>query len=197
MENNQPERFLQFFHSILNVINQEKPEHLLIKKQKKEIKKKKKKQKPKLIRRLPPPFLGPEPKRFIPTIEPVAPVETKMLESLKQFKPSVKQETATQEAVIQAREEKPFDFGKLNEIMYRKEVKAVECNGPNQEIIAKTDSGVEKTTLKLSKDEILELISRIASEIKIPITRLFQAYFSNFSMTAVIDDEPKFIIAKL
>ncbi len=151
-------------------------------------------EKPKLIMRQ---FAMPETKLFRPLPEfaqQVGKAEVKLLTSLKEFKPSIKQEQF-KEGV---KEEKKFDFGKLNEIVYKPEVAAIECNGPNTEIIAKTrDEKIIKTNIKLTKDEIMELIAKISANTKVPITRLFQAIFNEFSITAIIDDEPKFVIAKL
>lgn len=187
------ERFLQFVSSAIEILSEQSKIGTVKKTKLKE--KKEKKKIPKLIMRVPP-FFGPQPKRFTPLTEAVAPAKSEILDSLKQFKPSVKNKTAGETEKI-TEEKKPFDFEELNEIIYKHDVRAVECNGPDKEIIAKTDSGIEKTNIKLSKEKILELLTKISAEVKIPISRLFQSYFSNFSITAVIDEEPKFVIVKL
>ena len=93
-----------------------------------------------------------------------------------------------------------IDLGKLNIIAKDPLVKIIECNGPEENILVVGIMGRKPTSVKLSRDEIEQLVGRFAAAAKIPVNEgLFKAAFGNLVISAVISEivGVKFIIRKI
>ena len=92
-----------------------------------------------------------------------------------------------------------IDLGKLNSLIQDKSVKAIECRGPNEKIIAHTPSP-KPTSIFLTKEEIEKIIQTFSEKLKIPTTTgLYRVVFGDLNLSAVISDTlgSKFIIKKI
>lgn len=65
--------------------------------------------------------------------------------------------------------ERQIDLGKLNVLIKDPLVKAVECGGPDQNIIVTESSGAKKTSIILSKEEIDGIVEKFSKASKIPV----------------------------
>ena len=92
-----------------------------------------------------------------------------------------------------------IDLGKLNPLIKDKSVKAIECRGPNEKIIAHTTSP-KPTSIFLTKEEIEKIIQTFSEKSKIPTTTgHYKVVFGDLNLSAVISDTlgSKFIIKKI
>jgi len=93
-----------------------------------------------------------------------------------------------------------IDVGSLNVLVRDPLVKIIECNGPNENIFVGGIMGYKKTPIKLSKEEILDILERFSFATNIPISEgLFKAAAGNLVISAVISDVAgiKFVIRKI
>ena len=92
-----------------------------------------------------------------------------------------------------------IDLGKLNPLIQDKSVKAIECRGPNEKIIAHTPSP-RPTSIFLTKEEIESILQTFSEKSKIPTTTgLYRVVFGDLNLSAVISENlgSKFIIKKI
>ena len=97
------------------------------------------------------------------------------------------------------KKENYIDLGKLNEFIKDKSIQAIECNGADEEIVIKKESGEEKTAIKLNNEEIKLILEEFSKESKTPIKKgIFHTATENLEITAIISDisGTKFIITK-
>ncbi len=93
-----------------------------------------------------------------------------------------------------------IDIGKLNALVRDPIVRVMECNGPDENIFVMGIMGRKPTPIKLSKEEMQEILERFSSATKIPITEgLFKAAIGTLVLSAVISEIAgiKFIIRKI
>ena len=93
-----------------------------------------------------------------------------------------------------------IDIGKMNIMVRDPLVKIMECNGPEENILVTGIMGRKPTPIKLSKQEIEEIVGKFAAAAKIPVNEgLFKAAIGNLVISAVISETVgiKFIIRKI
>ena len=95
--------------------------------------------------------------------------------------------------------QKQLDLGKLNPLIQDPSVQVIECNGPEENIIIQTPIE-RKTNIKLSKEEIDEIISIFSQASRIPISEgIFRSAIGRLLLSAIISKVigSKFIIKKI
>ena len=93
-----------------------------------------------------------------------------------------------------------IDLGKLNLFLRDSAVEIIECSGADQEITVKGRMGTKPTEVKLTKDEIDEVINKFSKESKIPLTKgIYKVALGKLILSAIISDVvgSKFIISKM
>ncbi|MEK6895809.1 MAG: hypothetical protein AABX48_04795, partial [Nanoarchaeota archaeon] len=136
------------------------------------------------------------PRIKIPPIRPFNPQIPRKLkvpdlripESLKYLKPKVQ------------KIEINLDLGKLNSLIKNPEIKIIECNGPDKNLIVHEADSEKETNIELSKDEIQNIIYKFAKEAKMPVSQgVFKARAGGLKLYAIITEiaETKFIIEKI
>lgn len=93
-----------------------------------------------------------------------------------------------------------IDLVKLNILVRDPLVKVIECNGPDENILVMGVMGRKNTPIKLSKEEIEEIVEKFSSVAKIPVHEgLFKAAIGNLVISAVISEIVgiKFVIRKI
>ena len=93
-----------------------------------------------------------------------------------------------------------IDLGKINIIVRDPLVKFMECSGPEENIFVTGIMGRKPTPIKLSKEEIEEMVGKFAAASRIPVNEgLFKAAVGNLVISAVISEIAgiKFIIRKI
>ena len=94
---------------------------------------------------------------------------------------------------------KQLELGKLNPLIQDPSVQAIECNGPDENIIIQAPR--ERTTnIKLSKEEIDEIINTFSKASRIPISEgIFRAAVGGFLLYGIISEVvgSKFIIKRI
>ena len=93
-----------------------------------------------------------------------------------------------------------LDLVKLSILIRDPLVKIIECNGPDENIIVIGMMGRKPTPIKLSKEEMNEILEKFSGASKIPLHGgLFKAAVGNMIMSAVISDIAgiKFVIRKI
>ena len=92
-----------------------------------------------------------------------------------------------------------LDLGKLNPLIQDPSVQEIECNGPDENIVIKTPT--EKTTeVKLTKEEIDEIITAFSQAARIPISEgVFRAAVGRLLLSGIISEVvgSKFIIKRI
>ena len=91
-------------------------------------------------------------------------------------------------------------LGRLNSCMQDPNIRIIECNGPGEEIYVGGVMGRKPTEIKLSEEEIEEILGKFSSASKIPVNEgLFKAAIGNAVMSAVVSDIVgiKFVIRKI
>jgi hypothetical protein len=94
------------------------------------------------------------------------------------------------------KEERIFDFGKLNSIVYNN-VKVIEAVENERIIVEYKDGKKEAKEIILSKEEIENLIKKISEKTRLPISEIFEAYFENFFIRAELREKFRFILIKI
>lgn len=95
--------------------------------------------------------------------------------------------------------EKQINLFRLNPFIQDVFVQSIECNGPEEEIVVLTPDR-RITNVKLSKEEIEEIIHTFSKEAKIPIKEgIFRVAVGRLVLSAIISDIVgiKFIIKKI
>ena len=93
-----------------------------------------------------------------------------------------------------------IDIGILNILVQDPLVKIIECNGPGENILVGGVMGRKPTAIKLSQEEIEEIIGKFSSATKIPVHEgLFKAAAGSLVLSAVVSDIAgiKFVIRKI
>ena len=93
-----------------------------------------------------------------------------------------------------------LDIVKLGILIRDPLVKIIECNGPEENIIVIGMMGRKPTPIKLSKEEMNEILKKFSGASKIPLHEgLFKAAVGNMIMSAVISEIAgiKFVIRKI
>lgn len=93
-----------------------------------------------------------------------------------------------------------LDLGKLNVLLYDKNVNVIECEGENKNIIVSGRMGRKPTIVKLNQEEIDEVIDIFSKKSKIPAPEgLFKVSVGDVHFTAMISKSisSRFIIKKL
>jgi hypothetical protein len=78
-------------------------------------------------------------------------------------------------------------------------VQAVECTGPEKNLLVNKSGRIQTTSLNLTKDQINSIMQTISEQTRIPlISGVFKAVFGQFLITAVISEYvgTRFIIQK-
>jgi hypothetical protein len=99
--------------------------------------------------------------------------------------------------LIPARQLSNLDLGKLNQFVNDSSVKAIVCNGANQNLLIKKETVIE-TNVQLSNDEILDILKKFSAAAGAPMTPIMKARYSNLIINAFISDTlgSKFILLK-
>lgn len=93
-----------------------------------------------------------------------------------------------------------INLGKLNPLVRDSNVRIIECNGPDEQIIVEGTMGRKLTNTILNKDEIDDIIKKFSEISKIPIsTGIHKVVAGRFIFMAIISEivHPKFVIKKL
>ncbi len=93
-----------------------------------------------------------------------------------------------------------IDLEKLNPLVKDPAVKAIECNGPDENIIVKGTMGTKRTNIILNKEEIDQIIKKFSETAKIPLYEgIFRVVVGKLILSAIISDVigSKFIIKKM
>ncbi|HKZ34129.1 MAG TPA: hypothetical protein VJ142_02755 [Candidatus Nanoarchaeia archaeon] len=93
-----------------------------------------------------------------------------------------------------------MDLANLNILVKDPLVKIIECNGPDENILVMGMMGRRSTPIKLSKEEIDEILEKFSGVSRIPLHEgLFKAAVGNLIISAVISEIVgiKFVIRKI
>ncbi|MBU4069391.1 MAG: hypothetical protein KJ646_00240 [Nanoarchaeota archaeon] len=96
--------------------------------------------------------------------------------------------------------QKQIDLSKLNPLIKDPQVKIIECNGVDQNIIVKGNMGTKKTNIILNKIEIDNVIKKFSEETRIPVQGgVFKVAIGKLIFSAIISEviSSKFIINKM
>ncbi|GIU68267.1 MAG: hypothetical protein KatS3mg001_117 [Candidatus Pacearchaeota archaeon] len=94
----------------------------------------------------------------------------------------------------------PYEINlkKLDPLIKDPFVKTIECPGPNSEIVVEGKFGRKRTQIKLTKEEIDEILQIFSSLTKIPLIEgLYKVVFGNLELSALISEKTRFRIRKL
>lgn len=93
-----------------------------------------------------------------------------------------------------------IDLDKLNSLIKDPQVRVIECNGENENIVVKGTMGTKKTNIILNKQEINQVIKNFSEEAKIPFHEgVFRVAIGKLILSAIISEviSSKFIIKKM
>jgi len=93
-----------------------------------------------------------------------------------------------------------IDLGKLNPFLQDPNVREIETEGEDEVVTVKGTMGKKPTSVKLSKEEIDEILDKFSKEAKIPKTEgLFKVTLGNLILTAMVSEaiSSRFIIKKI
>ena len=88
---------------------------------------------------------------------------------------------------------------KLNFLIKDPAVTEIECTGSDQPLLVKKAGAVQRTKVRLSIEEIYELIAEFSQKTRIPVIEgTFKAALSNLILTAILSETlgPRFILQK-
>jgi len=98
----------------------------------------------------------------------------------------------------------PFEanisLGKLDVLIKDPDVKVIECNGHEDNLIVKGNMGERKTSVTLTKGEIEQIIHNFSDKTKIPVQEgIYKVVFGKLILMAIISEAvgSKFIIKKM
>lgn len=95
---------------------------------------------------------------------------------------------------------KDIDLAKLNPLINDPMVNAIECYGPEENIVVKGRMGIKKTPIILTKEEINDTIDRFSRETRIPVQEgVFKVVTGRLILLAIISElvGSKFVIKKM
>jgi hypothetical protein len=93
-----------------------------------------------------------------------------------------------------------IELGKLNPLIKDPQVKRIEVNGPDEQVVVSGSMGTKATSITLTGDEIDQIINTISETAKIPTHEgIFNAVVGRFEFSAILSTVvgSKFIIQKL
>ncbi len=95
---------------------------------------------------------------------------------------------------------KDIDLAKLNPLINDPMVNAIECYGPEENIVVKGRMGIKKTPIILTKEEVNDTIDRFSRETRIPVQEgVFKVVAGRLILLAIISEVvgSKFVIKKM
>lgn len=93
-----------------------------------------------------------------------------------------------------------INLGKLNPFLQDRNVITIESEGPDEDLFVTGTMGKKSTGIKLSKDEIDEIINKFSTESKIPaVEGVFKVLLGHVQLVAMISESlgTRFIIKKI
>ena len=93
-----------------------------------------------------------------------------------------------------------IDLGKLNPLVNDSNIKIIECDGPNKNIMVRGTMGRKKTSIVLNKQEVDKIITEFSKTAKIPVQEgFFKVVVGKLILSSIISDVvgSKFIIKKI
>jgi hypothetical protein len=93
-----------------------------------------------------------------------------------------------------------FILGKLERLIKDPSIQSIECLGPNKKILVKRYNKLNKTSIILTKQEIVEIIENFSVKAKIPVVGgILKAAVGNLIISAVVSEfvGSRFIINKI
>ncbi|GBE19499.1 hypothetical protein BMS3Abin17_00222 [archaeon BMS3Abin17] len=93
-----------------------------------------------------------------------------------------------------------IDLGKLNPLISDPVISIIECDSADENIIVKGSMGIKKTNIKLTKEDIKEIINKFSEKTKIPVQEgVFKVAVGKLIFTAIISEivSSRFIIRKM
>jgi len=97
-------------------------------------------------------------------------------------------------------EKKEITLPKISNFINNPEVKEIQCNGPETNLIIKGVKGIKETEVILKDEELEEIINEFSKKTKIPIhPGTYKVIYGNLSFTTVISNikNTRFLIKKL
>lgn len=94
----------------------------------------------------------------------------------------------------------PVNLGQLNILVADHNVKTIECNGADKNIVVTGTMGVKNTSIILSEDEIMEIVNSFSAASKIPVQEgLVKIAAGRLVLVAIVSEVvgSKFIIRKI
>jgi hypothetical protein len=146
-------------------------------------------------RPLPPPRMPP---RILPKMPPRQPPQRLQFQQSAQLPEHLRYLQPTK--TMPKPKEKEIDLGELNPFLQDPNVKTIETAGEDDMVMVSGSMGKKPTGIKLSKEEIDEIIDKFSKKAKIPKSEgLFKVTVDNMIFTAMISDtiSPRFIIKKI
>ncbi len=139
-------------------------------------------------------LIGTKPSQFI-----------KQIPQRARFRPSKKIEEAPSQITQQPRTLLQLDINerptaeKLNFLIKDPAVTEIECTGSDNQLLVKKAGAVQRTRVRLSIEEIYELIAEFSQKARIPVIEgTFKAALNNLIITAILSETlgPRFILQK-
>lgn len=93
-----------------------------------------------------------------------------------------------------------IELGKLDPLIKDPNVRIIECDGPDENIIVEGSMGRKPTAIILNQEEINDIINKFSEETKIPVsTGIYRVVIGKFLFLAIISEvvSSKFIIRKM
>jgi hypothetical protein len=93
-----------------------------------------------------------------------------------------------------------IDLGKLNPLIQDHNVRTIECNGPDENLLVKGGMGSKPTSIILNREEIDQVFQRFSEASKIPLHEgVFKIVVGRLILSAIISNVvgSKFIIKKM
>ena len=139
-------------------------------------------------------LIGAEPNPFIKQIQQ----RTRFMPS-KRIEQNISQSNQQPHTLLQLDINEKPTAEKLNFLIKDPAVTEVECTGSDQTLLVKKAGVVQRTKVKLSIEEVYELIAEFSQKTRIPVIEgTFKAALSNIILTAVLSETlgPRFILQK-
>ncbi|HTY44051.1 MAG TPA: hypothetical protein VMC80_02315 [Patescibacteria group bacterium] len=93
-----------------------------------------------------------------------------------------------------------IDLGKLNPLIKDSNVRLIECDAPDENIIVEGNMGRKPTGIILNQEEVTDIINRFSEKAKIPInTGIYRVVIGRLLFLAIISEvlNSKFVIRKI
>ncbi|MEK6945227.1 MAG: hypothetical protein AABW63_00340 [Nanoarchaeota archaeon] len=92
------------------------------------------------------------------------------------------------------------DLGKLNILVNDQNVRAIECNGPEEPIVVRGGMGAKNTNIVLNEEEVNDVLRKFSEASRIPISEgIFKIVVGKLILSAIVSEVvgSKFIIRKM